>query len=172
MSNGIFTHSDVLALAEDRIPSDTLQNWANRGLLKPDLVGGKRRYNTWELAKACLSEPLVSDLKVSPLQATSMASSAVALIWANLVDTKKVKVQAGNVPLNQVEHFVVAFGGPANVPVVADGRKLPADFFSKAQAYVVLPFGRMLLDLATAAMELAEQHQQEIKSPVTVAARL
>lgn len=161
MRNGIFSHADVLELANGSLTSDTLQNWANRGLLKPDIVGGKRRYNTFELLKACISQPLVNDLKVSALMATGMTAQAFLLVVRNLVDTKKVKAQEGDIPLNQVEHFVVVFGKPGETPVIADGRKLSATLFSKPQAYGVLPFGRMLSDLASAAMEVAEARQRE-----------
>ena len=159
MSNPIFTHADVLELGDARLTSDTVQNWANRGLTKPDLVGGKRRYNTFELMKVCLTQPLVLDLGITPSVAILSVAQAFLLVTVNLVDTKKAKAKKDSIPFDQIQHFVAVYGRTDETPRVADGRKLPPDLFADARAYVVLPFGRMLMDLAAKAKALVDSRQ-------------
>jgi hypothetical protein len=68
----VFTQADVLSLSET-LTVDTIQNWANRGLV--DHVkgpSGKRVYNIVEVVRVCLAPTLMRECGVGPQKALQM----------------------------------------------------------------------------------------------------
>lgn len=150
----LFTHAQVLELADDRLTHDTLQNWANREIVVPENDGYRRRYDGVALVQACLGIILVSDTTMSPMRATIALNQAMLLLIRNLVDPAKVEPKAGDVPIDQVHRFYCVIGPAGQTPslVRADGIAKAM----KGSASTVFPFGALLVDLAKRAQKMAD----------------
>lgn len=158
----LFTHADMLELQGPRLTDDTLQNWANRKIVEPEIEGGNRRYDSVDTACIALMLPLVHDLRIMPAAAKLMAMMAFTLMARNLVDPKKVKPKAGDVPLNDVQNFYCIFGsiGSGNdLPMLVHKCDLVETTFRKTPACTVLGFGRILIDVVKRAQKLADSRR-------------
>jgi hypothetical protein len=156
----LFTHADMLELQGSRLTDDTLQNWANRKIVAPEIEGGNRRYDSVETGCIALMLPLVHDLRIMPAVAKLMAMMATTLMTRNLVDPKKVKPKAGDVPLNDVQNFYCIFGGIGrDLPTLVHKRDLVETTFRKTPACTVLGFGRILIDVVKRAQKLADSRR-------------
>lgn len=152
----LFSHSDVLELGAPVLTSDTLQNWANRKIVSPQTIeGNKRRYDTYGMGQVILSLPLIQ-LGQSPLMAAGMINEAMLLTMRNLVDEKKVKVAAGDLPLGNVHRMFCVYAAPGILPIIVDRDKLGDTLARNAAARLVIPFGKMLVDLAKRAQKIAD----------------
>ncbi|MCK1516118.1 hypothetical protein IVB22_26965 [Bradyrhizobium sp. 190] len=143
-----FSQTEVLVLAGKRLKAVTLQNWTNRQYVKPKIVGGKRRYSALEVASISLAQPLVSNLAVDPSSAT------LIIVHALLIFQRKLKSKEFS--SNEVSHILGAVGDPVEEPIFIDARKVAPILFETRDALVVLPFGRLLSDLAKRQRELIE----------------
>jgi hypothetical protein len=133
----LFSHAEVLALVGEGLKHDTLQNWANRKYVKPKTIKGKRRYDANEVAQISMAQPLIRHFQAEPMTAI------LAILGATLVFQRKLKKEFS---LKQAPHLLCVFTNPIDEPVVV--RKATAKVFESDEAFIVLPFGRLLNDLA------------------------
>jgi hypothetical protein len=146
----LFSHADVLTLAGERLTSATLQNWANRlGHVKPKKVGRQRRYDALEIAEISLALPLIFDLEVSPSAATGAIMHGMLIFFYRTIKSKKFS-------LEQAPHLLGVFKNTASEPIFFDPRKAIPKLFETDEAFIVLPLGRLLNDLAKRQRELVE----------------
>lgn len=143
-----FNQTEVLVLAGERLKAITLQNWTNRQYVKPKMVGGKRRYSALEVAQVSLSQPLVWNLRVDPSAATLVIMSAM-LIFQRKLKSKEFS-------LKDVSHMLGVFNNTLEDPIFIDARKAAPKIFEAHEAFIVLPFGRLLNDLAERQRQLVE----------------
>jgi hypothetical protein len=143
-----FNQAEVLMLAGERLKPDTLQNWANRRYVEPKMVGGKRRYSAIEVAQISLAQALIFNLEVEPSTAT------LAIVTAILIFHRKLKSEEFS--LKQAPYLVGVFNNPINEPIFVDPRKAAPKLFETDEAFFVIPFGRLLNDLAKRQRELVE----------------
>ena len=146
----LFSHAEVLTLAGERLTHDTLQNWANRKYVKPKMVKGKRRYNAIEVAQIAIAQPLIKQFDVEPSTAT------LAIVTAALIFQRKMKSKEFS--LNQAPHLLAIFTKHHDEPAFV--QKPTAKLFETDEAFIVLPFGRLLNDLAKRQRHLVESRRQ------------
>src|SRR4051812_34626106 len=108
----IFEQGEVLELAGKRLPPATLQNWANRGIVKPQPGGNRRRYSTWDLGHVCVGLPLVLDFNIPPSHAFAMVDQGVMRIMRNLV-SRTSNLDADDIPISKVQEYFCIYT-PAN----------------------------------------------------------
>jgi len=143
-----FNQTEVLVLAGERLKAVTLQNWTNRQYVKPKMVGGKRRYSALEVAQISLAQPLIWNFSVDPSTAT------LAIMSAMLIFHRKLKSK--EVSLKEVPHMLGVFNKAIEDPIFIDARKATPKVFEGGEAFIVLPFGRILNDLAERQKQLVE----------------
>lgn len=143
-----FNQTEVLVLAGERLKAITLQNWTNRQYVKPKMVGGKRRYSALEVASIALAQPLVWNLSVDPSTAT------LSIVSAMLIFQRKLKSKEFS--LKEVEHMLGVFNEASEEPIFIDARKAAPKVFEAHEAFIVLPFGRILNDLAERQRQIVE----------------
>jgi hypothetical protein len=150
----LFSHAEVLTLAGDRLKHDTLQNWANRKYVEPKMVSGKRRYRAIEVAQISMAQPLISQFDMEPSTAT------LVILSATLIFQRKMK--AKEFSLSQAPNLLCIFTGHHDIePVVV--QKPTTQLFQSNEAFLVLPFGRLLNDLAKRQKHLVESRAQDAK---------
>lgn len=142
----LFSHSEVLALAGEGLKHDTLQNWANRKYVKPKMIKGKRSYNAIEVAQISMAPPLIKNFQMEPI--------AAFLVILLATQAFKRKLRSKEFSLEQAPHLLCAFTDPTDEPVVVG--KATDKVFEPDQAFIVLPFGRLLNDLAKRAKHLVD----------------
>jgi hypothetical protein len=143
----LFSHADVLALAGDRLKHDTLQNWTNRKYLEPKMIKGKRRYNANEVAQILIAQPLISQFYMDPRNAI------LNILGATLIVQRKLKDEEFS--LKQAPQLLCIFTNAISDPT-AVVLKPTAKHFETDEAFFVLPFGRLLNDLAKRQKRLVE----------------
>lgn len=166
----LFAHGAVIELAggEDRLPYATLQNWANRELVRPaPECGGWRKYDTATLAQVCLCLPLLKDFNVPVQSALPMIHSALLRTVRDLVIPKnlKRKLTDSDIPIERVQQYLAIFmrdppgsdGDAAGLvlPMIVHRDKIAARVLRGGPS-IVMPFGRALLDLAKRAQLMIE----------------
>jgi hypothetical protein len=160
-----FTQADILKLAPG-LSASTLQNWANRDLLRPVIeikqVTGRRLYDGGQLLSAVLGHQLVEDFGLPPLEtiATMLAANmTVTRAWrkealpvARTLD-KKVRVAFLNERLE--EYWVVRPKKMTDIAAV----KAPfiPETLARLGACIIFPHGRYLKDVAERAMALKQE---------------
>jgi hypothetical protein len=143
-----FYQAEVLELAGKRLKAVTLQNWTNRQYIKPKMVGGKRRYSALEVAQISLAQPLVRGFGIDPTTAT------LVIVHGLLVFQRKLKSKEFSP--DDVSHILGAIAAPEEEPIFIDARKVAPKLFETREALIVLPFGRLLNDLAERQRQLVE----------------
>ena len=145
----IFTQADIRSLSENTLTIDTIQNWANRGLTKPVMIHGRRSYDLIETAKLCLTQPLIQGFDVGSQRATQMIMDA----FLGLAGFKPRFETISEAHLKRLM-AVYCLGTEWPTVKIVDSKKIYQDFIEDLGATIILPFGRMFLDLATRAMAL------------------
>ena len=143
----LFSHAEMLALAGDRLKPDTLQNWTNRKYLEPKIIKGKRRYNPFEVAQISIAHPLISEFYMDPKNAI------LAVLGATLIFQRKLKSKEFS--LDQAPHLLCIFTNAISDPT-AVVLKPTTKHFETDEAFLVLPFGRALNNLAQKQKQLLE----------------
>jgi hypothetical protein len=143
----VFTQADVLSL-NDSLTVDTVQNWANRGLIN-HLKGPDRRrlYNIVEVLKICLAPTLMRECGVGPQKALQMVMDVLLAMDLDGLHT---------ISASRAARLLAVFGpldGSNNVEVFDS--KIRGDFFKdRTSVSIVIPFGRMFVEVVTRAVEL------------------
>lgn len=135
-----FGQAAAFRLGGDQLKKDTFQNWANRDLIKPHTVRGKRLLDGIGLSQLILSQSLIRDLNVSPLTATLMVVSSLVVFRRECVKHPFKSSTA-----------ILVFRDTVDEPRVVYPDTFSAIIFRDPKPYIVLPFGRMLGNLAMAA---------------------
>jgi hypothetical protein len=143
-----FLQAEVLVLAGKRLKAVTLQNWTNRQYVKPKMVGGKRRYSALEVAQISLAQPLVRSFGIDPSSAT------LIIVHALLIFQRKLKSKEFSP--DDVSHILGAIAAPEVEPIFLDARKVAPKLLETGDAFIVLPFGRLLNDLAERQKQMVE----------------
>lgn len=151
-----FSQAEVLLLAGDRLKPNTLQNWTNRHYVKPKMVGGKRRYSALEVAQILLAQPLVLNLEVDPSTAT------LIIVTAMLIFHRKLRSE--ELSLKEAPYLLSVFKKAIEDPIFIDSRKAALKAFETEEAFIVLPFGRLVNDLAKRQKELVDSRLKIRKS--------
>jgi hypothetical protein len=154
----LFSHAEVLELAENRIPHDTLQNWANRKYIEPMIEGGKRRYRPQEVATVILANPLVQRLGMDPSNANAAMAYTIGMLFRRFKITEAKRQIAVYRHIAVYEDIDVALGDERatarqlfNEPPTDEPGQPPAD------AFAVVPIGRLLDALASKMRKRVEE---------------
>jgi hypothetical protein len=146
----LFSHAEVLELAENRITHDTLQNWANRKYIEPKIEGGKRRYSPGEAATVILADPLVQRIGMDPSKATAAMAYAMGTLDRQIGVLKRTKIRDAKRVIavyRDMDLALIDERGTArqmfNEPTTDEPGKPPGD------AFAVVPLGRLLDALAS-----------------------
>jgi hypothetical protein len=150
-----YSHADVLALGDQRLPPATVQNWCNRELLKPKIVSGKRKYDALQVAQVVLAQPLVIELHASP----SAGTHAVI----NMLYVLKHKFNNGELSPADVKHHIFVFKDLTGDPLVFDTRKSAHEIL-QLDDVVVLLHGRLLDRLARDLRQIVESKKAKKKA--------
>ena len=157
----VFSHADILSLSEGALTSDTVQNWANRGLITHTMIHRRRSYDALEVAKVCLAPSLIRGFDIGPQRAMYMILRGLIVLAASLGRPDKITDL-------QVKGLFAVYGKADGRVEIVDEKTIKRDFFDGAGSMIVIPLGRMLLDLATRAMilkdaEMIEAEREESK---------
>ena len=149
-----FTQADILRLAPG-LTATTLQNWANRDLVRPVILTGRRLYDTVQLQKVVLGHQLVEDLRLQP------AEAIVIVLAAYLALSQALKAEGTSIwrcPDELLkQYWVIRPKGRERDDVVAVKEPLIAETLTRLGASIILPHGRNLIDLAERAMALKQE---------------
>jgi hypothetical protein len=146
----LFSHAEVLELAADgpRLSHDTLQNWANRKYVQPTIEGGKRRYRPLEVAAVIMAHHVVAELRVDP------AGANRAILYGLMILADKV---GKKISFAEAKYQIAVYRSPvAGGPSLYDARKSALEIFDKGEAFMVVPIGRLLEDLARRQRKMVE----------------
>jgi hypothetical protein len=151
----IFTQADVLSL-NDTLTVDTIQNWANRGLINPIKGGDRRRfYNLVEVLKICIAPTLMRECGVGPQKALQMVMDILLAMDLDGLHT---------IAASRAQKLLAVFGpldGHKDVEVF--NSNIRRDFFKASTSVsIVVPFGRMFVDVVTRAVKLNEARRAEM----------
>ncbi len=143
----IFKQADVLSL-NNSLTVDTIQNWANRGLINHIKGPDRRRfYNIVEVLKICLAPTLMRECGVGPQKALQMVMDVLLVMDLDGLHT---------ISASRAARLLAVFGpldGSKNVEVFDSN--IRRDFFKDSTSVsIVIPFGRMFVDVVTRAVEL------------------
>jgi hypothetical protein len=147
-----FLQAEVLVLAGKRMDATTLQNWTNRKYVTPRIIGGKRRYNVLDVAQISLSQPMIWNLGVPPSAATLMVVTAMVILQR--------KLKSEEFSPKDVSHMLALVYHEAEDPIFIDARKAAPKLLEikeGIEGFIVLSFGRLLIDLAKRQKELVER---------------
>jgi hypothetical protein len=151
----LYSHADAMELTG--VTHDTLQNWANRKIVRPKLINRKRRYNGLEVAQLAVAHSLVQHLGLEPSRAT------LGVVMGLLIFQRKLK--AGEFSLRNIEHQVLVFTASYEEPELFDVRKDAAKVFEKEDSILLLPAGRLLNALASRQRKLVESRMTAKDAP-------
>jgi hypothetical protein len=156
----VFTQAEILSF-NDALTVDTIQNWANRNLIN-HIKGptGRRLYNIVEVVRICLAPTLMRECGVGPQKALQMVMDILLAMDLDGLHT---------ISASRAKNLLAVFGpldGHKDVEVFDSN--IRRDFFrNSTSASIVVPFGRMFVDVVTKAVKLrgAEQakHVKAIK---------
>ena len=151
----VFTQADVLSL-NDTLTVDTIQNWANRSLIN-HIKGptGRRLYNIVEAVKICIAPTLMRESGVGPQKALQMVMDILLAMDLDGLHT---------ISSSRAKKLLAVFGpldGHKDVEVFDSNIK--RDFFKDSTSVsIVVPFGRMFVDVVTRAVEKKKAETAEM----------
>jgi len=155
----IFTQAEILSL-NDTLTVDTIQNWANRSLIN-HLKGpnGRRLYNIVEIVRICIAPTLIRECGVGPQKALQMVMDILLAMDLDGLHT---------ISASRAKKLLAVFGplnGDADVKVF--DANIGRDFFKDStSASIVVPFGRMFVDVVSRAVALKEAERAEVVKAV------
>src|SRR5215831_10881212 len=152
----LFSHAEVLELANYGLPwplnHDTLQNWANRKYVEPTIERGKRRYSPLDVANIIIAHHVVRELRVDP-------AGTVRAIWYALIILADKLKHSKKISFGEVKHQIAVYRNPTSEPSLYDARKSALEIFDKGEAFMVVPIGRLLDELASRQREMVETRE-------------
>jgi hypothetical protein len=153
----IFTQAEILLLS-DTLTVDTIQNWANRGLIN-HIKGpnGRRLYNIVEVVRLCIAPTLMRECGVGPQKALQMVMDILLAMDLDGLHT---------ISASRAKKLLAVFGpldGHKDVEVFDSN--IRRDFFKdSSNVSIVVPFGRMFVDVVTQAVERKNaEHAEMVK---------
>lgn len=153
----LFTHSDVVDMEE--VPGQTLQNWANRGLVAPTVEAAgrqtKRLYSPVNLVTIALGQQLIA-LGLGSATALSFGLCAWKAWLAQLSDDLSVgKERRWSDIVEAVAFLRGNHPTPESGVSVHSLARLPVDDLYNSEPTIFFPFGPTVHGVATRAMERA-----------------
>jgi hypothetical protein len=150
----VFTQADILSLS-DTLTVDTIQNWANRGLVN-HIKGrtGRRAYNIVEVVRICIAPTLIQECGVGPQKALQMVMDILLAMDLDGLHT---------ISAARAKKLLAVFGpldGKKDVEVFDSN--ITRDFFKDSTSVsIVIPFGRMFVDVVTRAVAVMNSRPKQ-----------
>jgi hypothetical protein len=152
----LFSHAEVLELADNRISHDTLQNWANREYIKPLIEGGKRRYSPLLVTTVILTESMVRGLRMDPAVAAGAIVAGLSKLVKKIDSPKMSKIAEAKRQIAVYDN-IAGYVELEDACSLYDARKSALEMFNVDEAFAVLPLGRLLDALASKMRQRVEE---------------